>query len=263
MDSDLKAKLIKLGSTGLTVSQIALGTVKIGRNKKVKYSSDYPLPSDQHVQELFENAHELGINLIDTAPAYGLSETRIGNLPRSLKDKFNIFTKVGEKFDNDTGISEYDFSALSIEESVYNSLEVLRLDYLPAVLVHCDKNDLICLKESPVLETLFSLKDKGLIKSIGASTMSLEGGLYAVEHLDIVMVSYNPEYKLELPVIQKAQELGKGVLLKKALMSGNIHTNLIDIFATIKQDCNDAVIVTGTLNIDHLQENVLASLGVN
>lgn len=259
METTLKAEQILLGSTDLYVSKIALGTVKIGRNKKVKYSSDYPLPSDREVQELFERAHELDINLIDTAPAYGHSELRIGNLPTHLKNKFIISTKVGETFDNDTGISAYDFSRQSIEASIQKSLELLKLDFLPMVMVHCDRNDLDCLKNSPVLETLIQMRDKGYLKYIGASTSTVEGGLFAVEHVDTLMVAYNMGYKNELPVIQKAAELKKGVLLKKALMSGS-SDNISDMFKATNLDCPNAVVVTGTLNKIHLEQNLSAQL---
>ena len=58
-----------LGSTGLDVSVLGLGTVKIGRNQQVKYPAGFELPDDRAVIELFELARSLGINLIDTAPA--------------------------------------------------------------------------------------------------------------------------------------------------------------------------------------------------
>ena len=66
-----------LGSTGIDVSVLGLGTVKIGRNQQVKYPTGFKLPDDKAVVELFELAHALGINFIDTAPAYGSSEQRL------------------------------------------------------------------------------------------------------------------------------------------------------------------------------------------
>ena len=67
-----------LGSTGIDVSVLGLGTVKIGRNQQVKYPTGFELPDDDTVIELFELAQSLGINFIDTAPAYGSSEQRLG-----------------------------------------------------------------------------------------------------------------------------------------------------------------------------------------
>ena len=67
-----------LGRTGIKVSPIGLGTTKLGRNTDVKYPKPFELPSDKQVGELLEAAFALGVNLIDTAPAYGESETRLG-----------------------------------------------------------------------------------------------------------------------------------------------------------------------------------------
>ena len=70
-------ELRALGTTGIEISPIALGTVKIGRNVGVKYPSGFELPNDAEVRELLALAWDLGVNLIDTAPAYGSSEQRL------------------------------------------------------------------------------------------------------------------------------------------------------------------------------------------
>src|SRR5690606_24883839 len=77
-----------LGSTGLTVSPLGLGTVKIGRNQGVKYPSGFELPTDQQVRGLLAQARDLGINLLDTAPAYGLSEQRLGPLLQGQRQEW-------------------------------------------------------------------------------------------------------------------------------------------------------------------------------
>jgi aryl-alcohol dehydrogenase-like predicted oxidoreductase len=65
-----------LGSTGLMVSPLGLGTVKLGRDQGVKYPNGFTIPDDQQARALLNQARGLGINLIDTAPAYGISEER-------------------------------------------------------------------------------------------------------------------------------------------------------------------------------------------
>jgi aryl-alcohol dehydrogenase-like predicted oxidoreductase len=87
-----------LGRTGLSVSVLALGTVKIGRDRGVKYPVPFTIPDDDAVIELLNTAADLGINLIDTAPAYGNSEERIGRLLPQVRGDFLISTKVGETF---------------------------------------------------------------------------------------------------------------------------------------------------------------------
>jgi aryl-alcohol dehydrogenase-like predicted oxidoreductase len=68
------------GNTGIDVSILGLGTVKLGRDQGVKYPNDFAIPDDQQAAQLIAIAREQGINLIDTAPAYGTSETRLGHL---------------------------------------------------------------------------------------------------------------------------------------------------------------------------------------
>src|SRR3990167_585300 len=96
----MNMKLKPLGSTDIFVSPIGLGTVKFGRNQGVKYPAHFTLPSDKEITTLLHLCLELGINLLDTAPAYGTSEERIGKcLPTSRKD-WVIITKAGETFEN-------------------------------------------------------------------------------------------------------------------------------------------------------------------
>ena len=73
-------ELRPLGSTGIKVSPLGLGTVKLGRDQQVKYPSSFRIPDDDAVRDLFALTRELGINLVDTAPAYGNSEQRLGKL---------------------------------------------------------------------------------------------------------------------------------------------------------------------------------------
>ena len=64
----------RLGRSAIEVSPIGFGAFKIGRNTGVKYD----LPDDDAVARLIDGLLGLGINYIDTAPAYGLSEERLG-----------------------------------------------------------------------------------------------------------------------------------------------------------------------------------------
>ena len=245
------------GATGFQVSPLGLGTVKIGRNQKIKYAP-FELPSDREVLELLHAAHECGINLIDTAPAYGVAEERLGKLLGGLRDKFRIFTKVGERFLD--GLSSYDFSRPAVESSLRDSLRRLRTDRLDCVLLHCDSNDVENILKSPALSVLRELKKRGDILSYGISTMTLNGGLLAAEQADAVMVAYNPGYTAELPVIQAAAQRGKGILIKKGLCSGNLQCLSAQnpVEACIRSALalpGNPVLVVGTIHPEHLREN--------
>ncbi len=210
------------GSTGKTVSVLGLGTVKFGRNQGVKYpgGEGFALPSDTEIASLLDLALGLGITLLDTAPAYGTAEDRLGKLLGGRRDKFFLVTKTGEEFSD--GKSDYVFTAAHTKMSVERSLMRLKTDRLDCVLVHCSRDDVNVLANTPVLETLADLKKQGKILSFGASTYTLAGGKFAVDHADAVMVAYNKGYTDEKPVIDYAHQKGRAVLVKKGLASGHI-----------------------------------------
>jgi len=87
-----------LGGTGLTVSPLGLGTVKLGRDQGVKYPNGFRIPDDAQARQLLRLARDLGINLIDTAPAYGISEQRLGPLLQGQREHWVVVSKVGEEF---------------------------------------------------------------------------------------------------------------------------------------------------------------------
>ena len=240
----------RLGSTGISVSLLGLGTVKFGRNAGVKYPGAFELPSDAGIAELLNEAKNLGINLIDTAPAYGSSETRIGEILKQRSD-WIISTKVGEKFEQ--GQSSFDFSATAARESVSRSLDRLQTDYLDVVMIHTNDDDLAAL-QAGALQELQRLKQDGIIRAIGASTKTLEAGLWANQEVDVLMVVYQPDDTSQQPVLEAALESGTGILIKKALNSG--HADQIDqSLRFVQSHAAVSSIIVGTLNPSHLRDN--------
>lgn len=261
MGKALKLPQRVLGSTGLSVSVLGLGTVKFGRNQKIRYA-DFQLPDDRTICRLLDDALEYGINLLDTAPAYGLAEERLGKLLGGRRDDFSIVTKTGEEFGQ--GVSTYDFSAKHTRQSIERSLRRLGTDRLECVLVHCSHDDLADLRDSPVLETLHQLKSSGDIRSFGASTYTIEGGLFALAVADVVMVASSIDDDSSAEVIQKAGELRKGVLIKKGLGSGKLTGGFapehleVNFRRILARGCISSLVI-GTINREHLLANALAA----
>lgn len=245
-----------LGDTGIAVSPIGLGTVKFGRTQGLKYKEAFNLPSDKTIHELLAIAKGHGINLLDTAPAYGISESRIGQLLTN-RDDWVISTKVGEIFENSQ--SRFDFSAKHTKESVHSSLTALKTDYLDCVLVHSNGDDLTIIEETDILATLADLKQQGLIRAFGVSTKTVEGGLLALQKSDIAMATYNLNYTAEKPVIASAADAGKGILIKKALASGHLDKLKVDnpVAASLQfvlAEPGVSSLILGTANPAHLRE---------
>lgn len=252
------------------VSLLGLGTVKIGRNEQVKYPRAFDLPDDREVLALLECARVEGINLLDTAPAYGMSEERLGNLLGKWRDDFIIVSKAGEDFVG--GESVFDFSRAGIQKSVEGSLRRLRTDRIEGILLHSDGRDLDILENSGAVEALIDCKESGKILAAGISTKTVAGGCKAIEMgLDMVMVTYNPWHRDEEAVLDLAAESGNcSVLIKKGFGSGWFGT----ADGEGQKDGEDPVtraldfifshpastaVVSGTINLSHLRENAAAA----
>lgn len=253
-----------LGSTGIDVSCLGLGTVKFGRNEGVKYPTEFSLPDDRSVQNILQQCAERGMNLIDTAPAYGNSEKRLGQLLEN-RQQWVICSKVGEEFDN--GASRFDFSARHTRKSIERSLKRLRTDFLDIVLVHSDGHDESIIHHSDCLETLQRAREDGLIRAYGMSTKTVAGGLLTVLHADIVMVTLNPGATDDRVVIEAAHKQGKGVLIKKALNSGHVLAGKPDASQPsqdLVQNSLDFIfanagvtsVIIGSITPQHLQHNI-------
>lgn len=248
----------ELGQTGIQVSPLGLGTVKFGRDQQVKYPWSFKIPEDQQVLELLSLSRDLGINLLDTAPAYGTSEERLGQLLPQRQD-WVIVSKVGESFEN--GQSKFDFSAQATQKTIENTLRKLKTDYLDIVLVHSDGDDKKVIFEEDVINTLQKLKQQGLIRAIGLSTKTTKGGLWTVENTDVIMATRNTTDHTDDPVLDRALKLNKGVVIKKGLQSGHVDSNaggtgieeaMKYVFSHQAVGC----LIAGTINPQHLKENV-------
>ena len=246
----------ELGSTGLQISPLGLGTVKFGRNQGVKYPQGFELPDDSTLTELLALAKDLGINTLDTAPAYGTSEERLGKLLEGQRGDWVIIGKAGEEFEN--GESIYNFTPEHFEMSIERSLKRLNTDYIDVLLLHSDGNDLENLSDD-IIAKLQDFKQRGLVRAIGASTKTAEGGIRALEHMDVVMATYTADYKDEGPALDYAATHNKGVILKKVLSSGH-NTNIDDAFKFAFSHPAVSAAIIGTINPDHLKQNVEALL---
>lgn len=256
----------RLGKSEIEVSAIGLGTVKLGRNQGVKYPLAFELPSDEKVIDLLEVAAELGINLLDTAPAYGTSEERLGKLLRGKRKDWVISTKVGEEFIQ--GESQFDFSAQAITSSIERSLKRLQTDYLDIVLVHSNGDDQVIIEQQQVFNTLAALKQAGKIRAYGMSVKTVTGGLLAVDQADVVMVTFNPLHTEEREVIAYAQQKQKSIFIKKAFASGHLHQlAAVDPIANalrfIFAEPGVTSVMVGTINPEHLRQNVASAILAN
>ena len=241
-----------LGRSGLSVSPIGFGAFKIGRNQKAKYPGKYELPDEASLERLLNGILDLGISYVDTAPAYGLSEERIGRTIAHRRSEFVLSTKVGETFE--AGRSVYDFSERAIRDSVSRSLDRLRTDVLDLVFIHSNGDDVTILNDTDAVETLRQLKAAGLIKAIGLSGKTAEGARLAFDWADVIMVEYHLDDRSHEEVIAEAGEKGLGVIVKKGLAAGRLPADRAIPFV-LGSRCISSLVI-GSLDLDHLRWNL-------
>jgi len=234
------------------VSVLGFGAFKIGRSEGAKYSQPYHLPDDDEVDRLLGGVLDLGINLIDTAAAYGTSEERLGRALAHRRGEFVLSTKAGEEFNG--GRSVFDFSAAGLRRSVQRSLRALRTDAVDLLLLHSNGQDLEVLEKSDAVATLIELRDAGLAAAIGFSGKTVEGAQAALAWADAIMVEYHALDTSHDAVMRAAHEAGVAVLVKKGLASGRLPP--ADAIPFVLRHPAVTSLVIGGLSLDHLGENV-------
>ena len=155
-----------LGSTGLKVSRICLGTMTYGSKKWREWVLE-----EEESRPFIKRALEAGINFFDTADVYslGVSEEIVGRALKDFspsRDRLVIATKVFNAMGDD--VNQQGLSRKHILHAIDDSLRRLQTDYIDLYQIH--RFD----PETPIEETLEALNDlvrAGKVRYIGASSM--------------------------------------------------------------------------------------------
>ena len=224
MTTNLNVELAIIAGTSLTVSRIGLGTWAIGGWMWGGTDED----------ELIRTIHaavEHGINLIDTAPAYGFgrSEEIVGRAiaDRSMRSRVVIATKTGLEWKD--GNVFRNASRDRILREATDSLRRLHTDYIDVYQVHWP-DPLVPIEETA--EAMQTLLDEGKIRAIGVSNFSVPQieRFRRVAKLHVVQPPYNLfERDVEdelLPYCRRSDltTLTYGALCR-GLLSGKLHAD--------------------------------------
>jgi aryl-alcohol dehydrogenase-like predicted oxidoreductase len=234
-------KYTTLGSTGLSVSRICLGTMNLG------WESEGWRLDEEKSREILERALELGINFIDTANVYrgGDSEAVIGDvLSEYDRDELVVASKVYGTMDEDNPNAQ-GLSRKAIEQELENSLDRLGMETVDLYQIHRWDED------TPIEETLRALDDavrRNQVRYFGASSMwahQFAEALHTSDRLGLdrfvsMQNHYNPVYREEeretLPLCRKE---GIGVIPWSPLARGYL-TRPHDEFDTTTRGSEEA-----------------------
>ncbi len=158
----MSADTIAIPGIAKPASRIALGTWAIG-------GSMWGGADDVNASKTIDEALELGINMIDTAPVYGFghSEEVIGKALEGRRGRVILATKVGLNWQD--GKVFRDSRPARIEEEVEKSLSRLRTDYIDLYQVHWPDT---CTPFEETARALENLVKSGKVKALGLSNFS-------------------------------------------------------------------------------------------
>ncbi|NLO73693.1 MAG: aldo/keto reductase [candidate division WS1 bacterium] len=212
-------KIRPLGKTGLEVSELALGGL---------FVSDVGGAKEQGIATI-HRALELGVNYIDTAPAYHDSEVVIGEALRGVSPQPIVSTKLGYRPEPFEPLNK-DF----LRRSVENSLRVLGRDYLDILMIHEPDRRAPQFMDwwtdyenyrGPVLDLMLELKEEGLVKhmGLGGTTPYAMPPVIRTGNFEMLLTAF--QYSLlwreaEWEVLPAAVEQGMGIVIGSPLQQG-------------------------------------------
>ncbi len=203
----------------MRVSSIALGTVSLGMSYGIEVPGRLNQPTRADAIRLLQQAADAGINLFDTAPAYGESEGLIGEAIGHRHDCY-FATKVTIPHDNGIVLTGRSFE-LAINTSLEASLKALRRDMLDIVQIHNATADI--LNQGEITEILLNARKSGKIHFLGASVYGEEAAQAVIKSgsFDILQVAYNLlDQRMAARVFSAANQANIGVICRSALLKG-------------------------------------------
>jgi aryl-alcohol dehydrogenase-like predicted oxidoreductase len=215
MIANVNVERASIAGTSLAVSRVGLGTWAIG-------GWMWGGTEEEESVKTIHTAVDRGINLLDTAPAYGFgrSEEIVGQAiaERSLRSHVVIATKTGLEWKD--GKVFRNASRDRILREATDSLRRLRTDYIDIYQVHWP-DPLVPIEETAeAMQTLF---DQGKIRAIGVSNFSVAQieRFRRVAKLHVVQPPYNLfERKIEKELLPYCRETGLATLTYGALCRG-------------------------------------------
>lgn len=231
----------RLGRTGFSVSAIGLGGIPIQR-------------CDQEASDaIFQKAYELGVNFIDTARGYAISEEYFGNsINRVGREHFIVATKSMAR--------TYE----GIKADFEKSYELLKLDSIDLYQFHnvakMEDYELL-LSEGGAYQFALEMKEKGLIKEIGITSHSKEVLDVAVETdlFATIQFPYNIIETRGLELFKRAKERDIGVIIMKPIGGGAIERGDLSLRYILENE-NITTAIPGMGSVDEVITN--AAIGI-
>lgn len=204
--------------------KLGIGTVQFGMDYGIS-NREGQTPPDE-VRKILDMAAAQGVRVLDTASLYGTSETVLGKTLRP-DHVFDIVTKTPAF--GTAAISDSD--AQRLEQAFLQSLENMRQSHVYGLLMH-NADDLLVEGGELLMEKMSLLKQRGLVKKVGAS-------IYSGEQVDRLMEKYEMDL-VQLPVNVLDQRLLTGGQLGRLKRRGvEVHARSIFLQGVLLMQAKD------------------------
>ena len=228
-----------LGKTGLKISRVGFGGIPIQRVNK------------EQAKPLIARLAQEGVNYIDTARGYTVSEEYLGYAMEGLRDKFILATKSMAR------------TKEGMEKDISISLQNLRTEYIDLYQVHNPSaKDLeqVC-APGGALEALQEAKKAGKIGHIGITLHSVDLFREALElpWVETIMFPYNIVETQAEELIARCAEKNIGFICMKPLAGGALENAHLAI-RFIMQNPNVSVVIPGMAEEKEITQNIAAAL---
>ena len=211
----------RLGRTDLQVSALALGTVELGLEYGIAMPGEFGRPTEDEAVRLVHTALDGGMNLIDTARAYGESEAVLGRALRGRRAEVVLATKVRTQRDDGTTPTGPELRQ-HMQCALETSLRLLQTDYVDIWQVHNVDTALLAQREL-LAEVFAAARRSGKARAIGGSTYGVEMPIAAIESdlFDMLQVTYSVlDQRLSDQVLPTAAERDIGIVVRSILLKG-------------------------------------------
>ena len=203
-----------LGRTGLEVTQLGFGAMELRGGREEVSVED----SERVLNAVLDG----GINFIDTAPDYDLSEERIGKFVSHRRDEFFLATKCGCNIDEAgvTGEPPHLWTGERIRRNIDTSLERMKTDHVDLIQMHGPSVEEV--EQSDVVETLQEIKQSGKSRFIGVSSGAPHLVPFArMGVFDTFQVLYSAVERSHEEMLTQAAELGAGIIIRGGIGKGH------------------------------------------
>lgn len=191
-------RMMQIGKSGIEASVVGLGSWAIGGD------SNWGPSDDSESIRTIHRARELGVTLLDTAPAYGLghSEEVVGKALAGRRADYVLASKCGLRWDIAEGGFHMARDGINLvrntrperlAEEIEISLRRLKTDYLDLYIVHWQALPEFPCPIADTMEFLLKLKKQGKIRAIGASNLTPEQFVEYADagELDMIQEKYS------------------------------------------------------------------------